>query len=153
MLPEIRADSRIALDVSLQIVEFAGFEDPKPVVQEPVISRILTHADGTRTESATDAEKDELRESKFDAQGVLLSTKTVPLSKDMEVKSKHPMISTRHFKSDVVMPFGQTLVLEMDPRTDTQNVEEEDASGNIINSQTVLHKRRTLVFITAYLTQ
>lgn len=61
-----------------------------------------------------------------------------------------PIFSVHQARKKVVMKSGQTAVLEMEPKTDKQTVEEEDAAGRI-ESRTELHHRRTLVFVTAYL--
>lgn len=61
-----------------------------------------------------------------------------------------PIFSVQQARKNVVMKSGQTAILEMEPKTDKQTVQEEDAAGRI-ESRTELHHSRTLVFVTAYL--
>lgn len=149
VIPKITAGDQIVLDLSSQIVEFEGFKNAKSDTESPIYSKKILHADGTTTEFANDMERDEVRESKFDARGVLLSKRTLPFSKTR----KEPIFTERKAKANVVMTSGQTMVLEMDPKTDKQVVEEVDEKDRVISSTIKLYHRRIFVFVTAHLVE
>lgn len=143
VMPKITADNKIALDLAPQVSEFDGFAPPGGAKEGPVSARTVLHSDGTRTESASDAEKGELHESKYDARGVLKSQSVVPYRK--------PIFTKRKAEAKVEITPGGTVVLELDPRTDKQLVEETDEAGRTIKSETISFQRRCFVFVTAIL--
>jgi general secretion pathway protein D len=145
VLPKMTADNQITLDLSPQVTEFEGFAAPKKNADSPVITRTIFHADGTTTESVSDGDKGEVSESKFNARGELLSKKTVPSSE----AAREPIFTVRKIHVDAAMTSGQTIVLEMDSRTDKQLVQETNENGDVISSKTVLYHRRLFVFVTA----
>ncbi|QIF00913.1 M56 family metallopeptidase [Roseimicrobium sp. ORNL1] len=141
VMPKITAEQKIALDLAPQVSEFEGFAPPGGAKEGPVSARTVLHSDGTRTESASNAEKGELRESKYDARGELQSQTVVPYRK--------PIFSKRKAEVHAVIASGETVVLELDPRTDKQLVEETDEAGRVIKSETISFQRRCFVFVTA----
>jgi len=62
---------------------------------------------------------------------------------------REPIFTERKTTARVTMPSGETLILEMAPRTDKQLVEDTDGAGHVIRSATVFYHRRTLVFVSA----
>jgi hypothetical protein len=147
LVPTITAEDQIDLDFSSRIVEFEGFENPKSDGEESIFAKKVLHPDGTTTESVRDVKKAEMRESTFDARGALLSERIVAPSK----AGKKPIFNERNAKVHVVMTSGQTMVMEMEPRTDKQIVEELDEKDRVISSKTELNHRRVFVFVTARL--
>jgi hypothetical protein len=130
------------------VVEFDGFETPKTDAKASAISKKVLHPDGTTTESASDGEKGEVLESTFDARGNLLSKKTVPAS-EANASTRKPIFNECSSKAHVVIPPGQTLVLEMESRTDKQTVQENDESGRVTSSKIDLFHHRLFIFVTA----
>jgi type II secretory pathway component GspD/PulD (secretin) len=62
---------------------------------------------------------------------------------------EEPVLKERKASVNVVMVPGTTSVLEMEPTTDKQLVQETDAADRIISSKTMLYHKRLLVFVTA----
>ncbi|MDB6119082.1 MAG: hypothetical protein JWO08_2863 [Verrucomicrobiaceae bacterium] len=62
-----------------------------------------------------------------------------------------PVFKERKATVSAAMTAGQTIVLEMEPRTDKQLVQETDEAGHIISTRTDVYSSRMLVFVTAYL--
>jgi len=149
VLPTLTAHDQLSLDLSAQVVEFDGFADAKADESAPVVATKVLHPDGTTTESVSDPASKEQRESTFDAHGKVLSRTTGPLPKT----ARQPIFSRRKVAATVALAPGQTSILELDPRTDTQTVQETDDSGRIISSEIRLIRRRTFVFVTATLAQ
>lgn len=147
VLPKMAAADQITLDLSPQVVEFEGFAAPKSGGEEPIFYKKILYPDGTSTEFANNVEKGEVRESKFDARGVLLSEKTVPAPK----ARGEPIFNERKANAKIALTSGQTVILEMEPRTDKQLVEETDEAGRVISSKTDVFRRRLFVFVTASL--
>jgi bla regulator protein blaR1 len=145
VVPRITAANQIGLDFSSRIVEFEGFDNPKSDAEGPVFAKKVLHPDGTTTESVRDVKKAEVRESTFDARGSVLSERIV----DPSEAGKKPVFTERNAKVDVVMTSGETMVLEMESRTDKQIVEELDEKDRVISSKTELNHRRVFVFVTA----
>jgi beta-lactamase regulating signal transducer with metallopeptidase domain len=141
--PKITAEKQIEMELSPKIVEFEGFAGPDNASDEPVSARKILHSDGTSTVSASDAMRGEVDEASYDARGALISRTKVPYTK--------PIFSKREVQGQVVMTSGQTVVLELQPRTDKQLVEETDSAGRTIKSETVSFQRRCFVFVTATL--
>lgn len=139
--PQLTAEGKVELDLHPQVVEFEGFARPENTKDEPVSARKVVHSDGTSTESASNAEKGEVRSFKYDAQGVLQSESVAPYTR--------PIFSKRKAEAHAVIASGETVVLELDPRTDKQLVEETDEAGRVIKSETIAFQRRCFVFVTA----
>jgi type II secretory pathway component GspD/PulD (secretin) len=64
---------------------------------------------------------------------------------------KEPRFNENKMTANNVVTSGNTIVLEMNTRTDEQLVQDTDGANRVISSKTVLYKKRLLVFITAYL--
>lgn len=139
--PKVTAGDQIAVELSPKVVEFEGFSRPPWHEPAEVSSKRILHSDGTGTESASDVEKGEVRESTYDARGVLQSQTVVPYTK--------PVFTTREAKADVVLTSGHTVAIELQPRIDKQLLEETDEAGRTIKSETVSFQRRCFVFVTA----
>lgn len=61
---------------------------------------------------------------------------------------QEPIFNVRKARLNAAVLPGQTVVLEMEPRIDKQQVEETDGAGRTIKSETVSFQRRLLVFVT-----
>jgi beta-lactamase regulating signal transducer with metallopeptidase domain len=150
VIPLVTAENQIELDLSPQVLEFEGFEGLEED-GEAIVSRKVMHTDGTTTESANDVGKGEVRESKFDARGVLLSKRTVPSSKSRADAYAKPIFTKRTGTASATIGSGQTMVLELHGRMDAQTVQELDAQDRVISSKIDLFHRRLFVFVTATL--
>jgi len=62
---------------------------------------------------------------------------------------KEPNFTERKMSAGATLTSGQTVILEMQPRTDEQTVEDTDEAGKVISSQTNHIVARLLVFVTA----
>jgi hypothetical protein len=145
VLPNKTAEDQIALDVSSRIVEFVGFAGPKGGGEQPIVPKKVVQPDGTTAEPAGDVKEAEARELTFYSRAVLFSEKIAGSSKEV------PTFKERKEKVNVVMTSGQTMVLEMEPRTDEQIVQEVDEAGHVISEKSDVVTRRMIVFLTAYL--
>jgi len=143
LTPKVTREEQITLALAPKVVEFEGFAPAEGASPDSVSVRKVLHPDGTSTLSASDAVRGEVEESTYDAKGALISMTRVPYKK--------PVFSKREAKADVVLSDGQTVVMELQPRTDKQLVEETDAAGRTIKSETISFQRRCFVFVTANL--
>lgn len=64
---------------------------------------------------------------------------------------KEPVFNERKTKARTILQSGQTALIDIGSRTDTQEVIEEDASGKILSQRQDIFTRRAIVLITAQL--
>jgi beta-lactamase regulating signal transducer with metallopeptidase domain len=143
LTPKVTVEEQITLALAPKVVEFEGFAPAEGAGPDSVSVRRVLHPDGTSTESVSDVVRGEVEESTYDAKGALISQTRVPYKK--------PVFSKREAKADVVLSSGQTVVLELNPRTDKQLREETDGAGRVIKSEIIFIQRRCFVFVTATL--
>jgi type II secretory pathway component GspD/PulD (secretin) len=62
---------------------------------------------------------------------------------------EEPLFKVRKANMSVVITSGHTFVLELDPRTDKQLVEDRDERDRLISTTTEVFHRRLFVFVTA----
>jgi beta-lactamase regulating signal transducer with metallopeptidase domain len=147
-MPKLTAGNRIALHLRPQVVEFEGFQplNGNVEVPEPVVAKKILHDDGTITESINDGDRGVVSQSKYDASGVLTARTTIPSSQ------QKPIFTKRRADVDVVVTSGETMILEMESRTDRQTVQENDGADRVVSSKTERIQRRLFVFVTAKVT-
>src|SRR3954453_13662933 len=104
-------------------------------------SKKVLHTDGTVTESVSDVEKGELRESTFDARGVLLSKRIVLLNdrglpvQGMIYTGNDQLVGSVRFAYDDLGRVKEEISLNAQGQIFRRKIQEYDAAGKPMNTK------------------